>query len=144
MDPLTIAMLAGTALKAHGDVQREKKSRAEAAVKEAYSPWSGVAVNPVEQADTMGTLLQGAAGAASASQAADAAAQQEAQNQWAQDYRNKQLEMQSQWQDILSGKAKAQPQDLLAGFQPGATASMQAPQLGDSMRRRKSAWDLSQ
>lgn len=137
MDPLTIAMLAGSALKAHGDVQREKKSRAEAAVKEAYSPWSGVAANPVERADTAGTLMQGIAGAASASQAADAAAQQEAQNQWIQNYRDKQLEMQSQWQDILNGKAQQQAL-------PAMPNQLEMPQLGSSFPRKRSAWSLGQ
>ena len=143
MDPLTIAMLAGSALKAHGDVQREKKSRAEAAVKEAYSPWSGVAASPVQQADTAGTLMQGIAGAASASQAADAAAQQEAQNQWVQNYRDKQLEMQSKWQDILNNQMKGQQAPMMPPMGPGA-GSLEMPQIGSSMRRKRSAWDLGQ
>lgn len=143
MDPLTIAMLAGSALKAYGDVQREKKSRAEAAVKEAYSPWSGVAASPVQQADTAGTLMQGIAGAASASQAADAAAQQEAQNKWIQNYRDKQLEMQSQWQDILNNQMSGQQAPMMPPMGPGA-GSLEMPQIGSSMRQKRSAWDLGQ
>lgn len=75
MDPMTIAMILGTAMKAKGDIDKEKTDRAQSAVETAYSPWTGIKPGKVEGADTAGTLAGGIGSVASQGQAAENAAQ---------------------------------------------------------------------
>ena len=63
MDPITIGLLAGSAL---GFLRGEEGKRNEKAERKynaqviRYSPWTGMRPDPVQRADATGTMMQGA------------------------------------------------------------------------------------
>jgi hypothetical protein len=73
MDPITIGMLGATVLKAVNDKKREERQRKLQSETTRYSTWTGMTGEAPQEADTMGTLMQGGAGALAQSQAASAA-----------------------------------------------------------------------
>lgn len=73
MDPITIGMIGMTAMKAINDKKREARQRQLQAETTRYSPWTGMVGEAPQEADTMGTLMQGGAGALAQHQAGVAA-----------------------------------------------------------------------
>lgn len=62
MDPITIGLLAGAGTglgKGLLDQEKEKRNRKMEAQIAAYSPWSGMGAQRVQEADTLGAVMQG-------------------------------------------------------------------------------------
>lgn len=62
MDPITLAALGGAGLgigKGILDQNRERKDRQIAAQTARWSPWTGMAAQPVQRADLLGSTIQG-------------------------------------------------------------------------------------
>jgi len=78
MDPITIAMLATSALSTMQNMRnaKDQKNQREAAIR--YSPWSKIPINEAEPANPYGDLAQGGMAALSYSQNKDLAASQKA------------------------------------------------------------------
>ena len=62
MDPLTLALIGGGAglLKSELiDRPKEERQRKQAAITARWSPWTGMAPGPIQEADPFGSALQG-------------------------------------------------------------------------------------
>lgn len=78
MNPMLIGLLAGLAKDQLVDKPKEHRDRLLAAKTELYSPWTGMHAQPVQEANTFGSALQGVTAGAMYGQAED-------QNQLAKD-----------------------------------------------------------
>lgn len=70
MDPITIGLLIGAAtgmLKGAGDQQKEASQRKVASETARWSPWTRLNPGPIQQADMVGSTMQGALTGASMS-----------------------------------------------------------------------------
>lgn len=79
MEPMTMAaILGGTGLlKGIGpDRWKEDRQRWQAAQTQRYSPWTGLRAGPIEEADPLGSTMQGASTGAALGQNAQMAASQ--------------------------------------------------------------------
>jgi hypothetical protein len=59
MDPITIGLLAGLGKSMLVDQPKEQRQRKLASQTQLYSPWTGLKAQPVQDADTFGSALQG-------------------------------------------------------------------------------------
>lgn len=119
---LPLAMMALSAVKARGQEHQAGEARKQEAITAALSPWTGMQAQRVQAPDTMGTLMQGAMGAAGMQQSMAGAEEAAKQAQAMQN----QMAAQGKLLSAQAGYLKAMTPSSLAA-QAGGQAAQAAP-----------------
>lgn len=126
MDPVTIGLLVGAGKGLLVDAPKEKRQRMLAAQTALYSPWTGMAPQNVQEADTFGSALQGVTAGAMYNQMGQ-------QNELAQ----QDLAMKKEYYNSLKPQAAA-PTTTALGASPAQGPTMLSPEMQEFMRRKQS------